>query len=205
MYAVALTGGIASGKSTAANYFGQLGAHIIDADIIARQITEPDQPAFKQIIDHFGPEYVTTEGIMNRQKLLETIFIHAHHRKWLENLLHPLILATMKSRVAEQRNTYCILVIPLLAEVGLEKNNNTYQRVLVIDCDPNLQKQRLLTRPQMTTILAEKILATQATRAERLAIADDIIENNGSITNLEQQIKAMHQQYLTCARAQGIV
>ena len=190
-YIVALTGGIGSGKSTVADAFSRLGITIIDADIIARQVVEPDTPALNAIKAHFGQAIINADGTLNRRKLRECIFSDSSEKAWLNALLHPIIHQETQRQIAAARSPYVLWVVPLLVENQL---HNKADRVLVIDVSPETQIQRTVARDQ-----AEQILAAQATRAQRLAVADDVIDNNGAPDAIASDVARLHAQYLTYA------
>jgi len=196
MLTIGLTGGIGCGKSTVAQYFRDLGITVIDADAIARELVAPEMEAFAAIYHRFGNDILTKDKQINRKKLREIIFADAEQRAWLENLLHPLILTEINLRKKNANSSYCVLMIPLL----LEKNvYHDIDRILVIDADENLQLKRVQQRDNLTAEQVKAILATQIPRQERLKLADDVVQNNGNLTNLEKQITALHQRYLQTA------
>ncbi|MCX8583581.1 MULTISPECIES: dephospho-CoA kinase [unclassified Gilliamella] len=192
-YIVALSGGIASGKSTIAHLFAQLGVPIIDADIIARQVVEVGTPALEQITKHFSQEILLENGELDRSQLREIIFNNDHERLWLNNLLHPIIAQETQKQFAQQTKPYVIWVVPLLIE------NNLHQladRVLMIDIPEALQLERLINRDRISESLAKKMVATQVCLTDRLAFADDIIVNDGDLESLKIQVDNLHKQYL---------
>lgn len=192
-YIVALSGGIASGKSTIAHLFAQLGVPIIDADIIARQVVEVGTPALEQITQHFSQEILLENGELDRSQLREIIFNNDHERLWLNSLLHPIIAQETQKQFAQQTKPYVIWVVPLLIE------NNLHQladRVLMIDIPEALQLERLINRDRISESLAKKMIATQVCLTDRLAFADDIIVNDGDLESLKIQVDNLHKQYL---------
>lgn len=192
-YIVALSGGIASGKSTIAHLFAQLDVPIIDADIIARQVVEVGTPALEQITKHFSQEILLENGELDRSQLREIIFNNDHERLWLNNLLHPIIAQETQKQFAQQTKPYVIWVVPLLIE------NNLHQladRVLMIDIPEALQLERLINRDRISESLAKKMIATQVCLTDRLAFADDIIVNDGDLESLKIQVDNLHKQYL---------
>ena len=195
-YIVALTGGIGSGKSTVADAFSRLGITIIDADIIARQVVEPNTPALKTIEDHFGQAILNADGTLNRRRLRECIFSDSAEKAWLNALLHPIIHQETQRQIAAARSPYVLWVVPLLVENQL---HNKADRVLVIDVSPETQIQRTVTRDRVSREQAEQILAAQATRAQRLAVADDVIDNNGAPDAIASDVARLHAQYLAFA------
>lgn len=198
-YCVGLTGGVGSGKSEVAAIFAGLGAGIIDTDVIAHELTRVRGPALESIRIAFGDDYLTTDGSLDRTRMREMVFADADARRRLEAILHPLIRARVADCLAGSTATYVILVVPLLVETGAYAE--WLDRVLVVDCAPARQIERIMHRPGMTELLAMQILAAQADRERRLAAADDVIDNSGSRSDLEARIRALHQSYLNGARA----
>lgn len=194
MQIIGLTGGIGSGKSTAARYFSELGIDVIDADVIAHALTTKNTPTLKKISEHFGSNILDPQGELRRDALRTIIFSNADERLWLENLLHPLILEEMFSRAKKATSAYCVLVIPLL----LEKNIKT-DRVLVIDCPTNIQIDRIRARDSLNMNQIDAMLQTQLSREQRLAQADDIIHNESTLAELHTQVQKMHTKYLQLA------
>ena len=199
---VALTGGIASGKSTVAALFARQGVPVIDLDEIAREVVAPGSALLTQVIERFGPGVRRRDGSLDRRALREIIFKDSGARRELEALLHPVIRARAAERSATAGGAYQIIIIPLLAESGAASQ---YDRVLIVDCDAALQRARLSQRDGASSELAAAALAAQASRAERLSLADDVINNDGETAALEPQVLELHQQYLRwaadCARA----
>ena len=193
MLTIGLTGGIASGKTTVASYFAKLGTTIIDADIIAREVVEPDTNAYKEIVQHFGKIITNDNRKLNREKLRKIIFNNEQERLWLENLLHPLIRTEIQKQIKTTTSNYCILVIPLLLEKGKAIK---VDRILIVDMSESLQEERLIKRDQLSKEQAHSILKAQLTRSERLRHADDIIINDGDFDKLELQIKTLHKKYM---------
>jgi dephospho-CoA kinase len=190
---IALTGGIASGKSTVAALFAGLGVPVIDLDEIAREVVAPGTPLLERVIEHFGSALRRADGSLDRRALRELIFRDASARGELEALLHPAILARAAERSAAAGGPYQIIVVPLLAETGAARQ---YDRVLVVDCAEPLQRARLAQRDGSTAGTVEAALAAQASRAARLALADEVIHNDGAATELAPQVRELHQQYL---------
>lgn len=199
MLTVGLTGGIGSGKSAAANHFATLGAPLIDTDIIARQVVEPGQPALAEIIQTFGVEALTADGQLNRPALRRLIFADPLKRRQLEALLHPRIRAEMLRQAALLTAPYAIFVIPLLVETGQQSLVN---RILVIDCDDGLRRQRLKQRDQMDDSEIDRAFAAQSSQSERLAMADEVISNNGDLLQLHRQVEKLHHHYSQLAAQQ---
>ena len=196
-YTVALTGGVGSGKSTVADAFAHLGVTVIDADIIARQVVEPGTPALSAIIDRFGSGICLPDGTLNRRGLREKIFAHAEDKAWLNALLHPLIGQQTRQEIAQATSDYVLWVVPLLVENQLHKNAD---RILVVDVTPATQLRRTMLRDNVPRELAEKMLAAQASREARLAIADDVIDNNGAPEAIVSDVARLHQRYLALAK-----
>ena len=192
-YIVALSGGIASGKSTIANLFAQLGVPIIDADVIARQVVEIGTDAYKLIVKHFSQEILLPNNEIDRSQLREIIFNNDHERLWLNNLLHPIIQEQTQIQIAQQTAAYVIWVVPLLVENNL---HNLADRVLMVDTPEQLQLERLIQRDNIDESLAKKMISSQISSQKRLTYADDIIVNNGDLTSLTAQVNKLHQQYL---------
>ena len=195
-YIVALTGGIGSGKSTVADAFSRLGITIIDADIIARQVVEPYSPALKAIEAHFGNETINADGSLNRRLLRERIFADPAEKAWLEALLHPLIHRETQRQIAEATSPYVLWVVPLLVENQLQQKAD---RVLVVDVSQETQLQRTVLRDKVSRQHAEHILAAQATREARLAVADDVIDNDGAPDAIASDVAQLHAKYLQFA------
>jgi len=196
-YRVGLTGGIASGKSTAAKFFGALGVPILDSDQIARDVVEPGQPPLGQLVERFGPSILTPDGHLDRPALREIVFSDPMARADLEALTHPAIGAAMEARSAEAGGPYQILVIPLLVEKNLSAH---VDRVLVVDCEEQLQLKRLRAREGSTLEQARAILNAQASRAARLKAADDVIHNDTDMNAVREQVAALHARYLDLAQ-----
>ncbi len=197
-FRVGLTGGIASGKSTVADQLAALGVPVIDTDVIAREVVEPGQPALKEIAERFGDGVITETGALDRAALRELIFAVEVARKLLEAILHPIIREETVRQANSAGGDYQVIVVPLLTESPLKL---FVDRVLVVDCDRETQLKRLMSRDGETATGAERILAAQANREERLEIADDVIRNQGELEDLAEQVADMHEQYLTLARA----
>lgn len=195
-YTVALTGGIGSGKSTVADAFTDLGITVIDADIIARQMVEPGQPALNAIAEHFGSELIAADGTLRRRALRERIFSHPEEKAWLNALLHPLIQQETQRQFQQATSPYVLWVVPLLVENRLYQKAN---RVLVVDVTPETQLMRAMQRDDVTREHVEHILAAQATREARLAVADDVIDNNGAPDAIASDVARLHASYLQLA------
>ncbi|NIY48029.1 dephospho-CoA kinase [Cedecea colo] len=197
VYTVALTGGIGSGKSTVANSFSRLGVTVVDADVIARQVVEPGQAALNAISERFGKEILLPDGSLNRRILREKIFSFPAEKRWLNSLLHPLIHHRTQTEIGNALSPYVLWVVPLLVENQLQQKAD---RVLVVDVSPEIQIARTIERDNVSRQHAEQILAAQATREERLAVADDVINNDGSPERVAAHVDRLHRQYLELAR-----
>ena len=196
MLVVGITGGIASGKTAASNRFAELGVPVVDADVIAHQIVEPGRPACKKVIEEFGPEIAIEDGGFDRAKLRKIVFADSKKKELLESILHPEIRNEILRQLSELSAPYAIVVIPLLAE---SKSGYPLDRVLVIDVPEDIQIERVKARDATTTEEAERIIRLQASRAKRLAMADDTIMNTGSIQSLNDSIDELHRKYLSLA------
>ncbi len=197
---IGLTGGIASGKSTAARRFSELGVPVIDADEAARAVVAPGTAGLTQVIARFGRGVLAENGELNRRALRDLIFGDPSLRQDLEHLLHPLIRADMDHRAQGAVGPYLILDIPLLIEAG---SHDRVDRVLVVDVDEAVQLQRIMTRDGSTLDQARAILASQTTRSARLAAADDVLLNTGTVMDLRQSVDRLHVGYLRLAAARG--
>ncbi|MBN3818184.1 dephospho-CoA kinase [Paraburkholderia sp. Se-20369] len=200
MFAVGLTGGIGSGKTTVADLFAARGATIVDTDLIAHRITAPGGLAMPAIEQAFGPEFVAADGSLDRAKMRSLIFSDDAARRRLEAITHPLIRAETDREGREAQGAYLMYVVPLLVESGSWKARA--DRVLVVDCDVETQIARVMRRNGFTREQVEAIVARQATRDARLAAADDVIVNDATTPDaLAAQVDALHQRYLACAAA----
>jgi dephospho-CoA kinase len=197
-FRVALTGGIASGKSTVAELFAAQGVPVIDTDVIARQVVEPGQPALADVVGEFGPEVLDTSGRIDRRRMRERIFGDPEARRRLEAILHPAIRAEMARQSLAAKGPYQVLVIPLLTEGG---NRDHVDRVLLVDVPEELQVQRLMMRDGVSREQARASLNAQATRAERLALADDVVRNTGRVDDLRQAVADLDAKYRRLAAA----
>lgn len=197
MLVIGLTGGMGSGKSTVAQLFAERGVPVIDADTLAKTLTEPNQPAFNQIIAHFPKYSILKNGRLDRAKLRDIIFSDPIEKKWLEQLLHPLIKAALQNNLQTIQAPYCLLVIPLLIETGPYP---FIDRILVIDTPPNLQIKRAAKRDRTNFKAIEGILKSQAKQTLRLKQADDVIKNDGKIEDLVPEVETLHLSYLKLAQ-----
>lgn len=192
---VGLTGGIGSGKSTVAGLFAELGAAIVDTDDIAHRLTRSGGDAIPALRAEFGERYIDGDGALDRAAMRALVFSDSTARHKLERLLHPLILARAQAELAQMDAApYAILVVPLLPQAPAFRR--LVQRVLVVDCDEATQLARVVRRSRLTEDEARAIVASQTPRAERLALADDVISNDGDLDGLADQIDALHRRYL---------
>ena len=192
-FVVGLTGGIGSGKTTVANLFAAEGITLVDADIVAREVVAPGSKGLEAIVNHFGAEILTPEGELDRAKLRQRIFSHPEEREWLNQLLHPMIRQEMLAQVEKATSAYVIMVVPLLFENGLDRLVN---RTLVVDISPELQINRTVKRDNVDAYQVNNIISSQCSRSEKLARADDIIDNQGEISTLKREVLALHQRFL---------
>jgi dephospho-CoA kinase len=199
MFAVGLTGGIGSGKSTVADLFAGLGTPVIDTDVIARQLTASGGAALPEIHALFGDMVMQTDGTLDRAALRRRVFADAAARHQLEDILHPRIRQAVGQTLATLGAPYVLIVIPLLVETGGYRD--VLNRVLVVDCPEDLQIARVMARSGLTHDEAAAILAAQAGRAERLAVADDVIVNTATPAALRADVATLHQRYLALAAA----
>lgn len=199
MFSIGLTGGIGSGKTTVANRLGELGASIVDTDLIAHRITAPGGIAMAPIEASFGAAYVSADGSLDRTRMRNLVFSDEGARRRLEAITHPLIRAETEREAREARGAYVVFVVPLLVEAGGWRERVT--RVLVVDCPIEVQIERVMRRNKLSRAEVEAIIARQATRDARLAAADDILLNDGASPDaLTGEIDALHARYLALAR-----
>jgi len=191
-FVVALTGGIASGKTAVSDRFAALGVPVIDTDVIAHQVVEPGQPALQEIARQFGSDILLPDGNLNRRLMRQLIFSDAAAKKQLEGILHPAIRLRVQQQIAAVTAPYCLVVIPLFTETG---SYDWVDRVLVVDVDEETQVQRVMRRDGVSREQALAALAAQASRASRLALADDVILNDGSIEELQTEVDRLHAEY----------
>ncbi|MBP2700575.1 dephospho-CoA kinase [Photobacterium lucens] len=197
---IGLTGGIGSGKTTVANLFADTyGIDIIDADIVAREVVEPNTSGLNAIIEKCGKEILLEDGTLNRAKLRDAIFSQPELKAWLNNLLHPLIREKMQQDINQSQSPYCLLVVPLMVENNLQTMTH---RLLVVDVDEQVQIERTQQRDNVSIEQIKNILASQASREQRLDAADDVITNNGDNKALVSQVEQLHLQYLKMSQDQ---
>ena len=199
MFVVALTGGIGSGKSTVADAFAALGVPVIDTDVIARELTAPGGAALNPVREAFGDAVIQPDGSLDRAALRQRVFSDAAARLRLEAILHPLIRQRVEQALSGLAARYALIVVPLLVETG--DYRDVLQRILVVDCPESIQVERVMARSGLAREEVAAILAAQATQAERLAIADDVIANTATPEDLRAMVAALHQRYLALAAA----
>jgi dephospho-CoA kinase len=195
---IGLTGGIASGKSTVTQRFSELGVPVIDADVASRAVVEPGTAGLQQIVQRFGSNILRPGGDLNRAALRAQIFGDPSLRKELEAILHPLIRTYMEHQAKDVVFPYLIMAIPLLIESGSPRDR--VDRILVIDVDDSTRMRRLLERDGSSLDQARAILASQASRESRLAAADDVLVNDGTVTDLRQAVDRQHARYLSLVK-----
>lgn len=188
---IGLTGGIASGKSAVADRLAQLGADIIDTDQISREVVAPGQPALVEIAEHFGSEVISEDGSLNRAVVREKVFANPDERKWLEELLHPLIRQTAMERAASSTASLAVLVVPLLFESGQYRQTDLN---VVVDVSVEKQRERVLARDGVDAEQVEQILKAQMNRDARLEKADRVIDNSGTLDQLRAQVDALYAE-----------
>jgi dephospho-CoA kinase len=194
---IGLTGGIGSGKSAAAEEFARLGARVVDTDAIAHELTQPGGSAIPGIVQRFGTGFLLPSGAMDRKRMRERVFADPLAKRALEALLHPMIRAESQRRIASATEPYVVHVVPLLVESPDYRLR--VDRVLVVDCPEEVQFDRVRARGGLAEHEARAIIRSQATRGERLAAADDVIDNDGSLDALRHQVTRLHARYLAMA------
>lgn len=195
-YVVGISGGIGSGKTTVTDLFTTFGIEVIDADVIAREVVKPGSPALKTIIDKLGHSVLDSSGSLDRAKLRTLVFNDSEIKNWLNQLLHPAIRQLMILQTQQAKSTYCLMSVPLLVENKLYEQ---LDRVVIVDVDEPTQLQRTLLRDKTNEQQIRAIMSAQATRQQRLAVADDVIDNNSKADDLDKQVAQLHQQYLQLA------
>lgn len=196
IYRVVLTGGIASGKTAVANAFTRLGVPVIDTDQLARDVVAPGTPALAQIVAAFGSHVLDANGQLDRRRMRELAFADAAQRATLEAITHPAIRAELARRSQHAGGPYQIHAIPLFVETGAKAG---YDRVLVVDCPEQVQIERLMKRDGVDLTQARRVLAAQASREQRLAVADDVVENTSTLEALNERVAQLHSCYLELA------
>jgi dephospho-CoA kinase len=197
-FVVGLTGGIGCGKSSTSQFFSDLGIDVIDTDVIARQLTQPNGSAISLIQNTFGSSVITADGALDRNKMRDLVFANSESRHKLEQILHPLILKAVIRRIKQSQAPYVIVVIPLLFETN--DYNHLIRHILVIDCDEQQQLLRTMERSNLSEQKVRSIMATQVTRETRIQKADDVILNNQDIEYLKAQILLLHHKYLALSK-----
>lgn len=200
-FCVGLTGGIGSGKSSAARLFEALGAGIVDVDNISHALTQPGGAAIAAIRSQFGPEYIASDGSMDRARMRERVFGDASAKTTLEAILHPLIGSAARTQAAQATQPYLMLVVPLLLEGNAYRD--IIQRIAVVDCSEAQQIDRTMRRSAISEQAVRAIMAAQLPRAQRLAGANDVLHNDGGEDDLRRQVAALHARYLDLAGAHG--
>ncbi|MEQ4562432.1 dephospho-CoA kinase [uncultured Acinetobacter sp.] len=193
-YIVGLTGGIGSGKSAASQWFEHQDIDVVDADVVAREVVQPGQPALKKIAQHFGDWVLQADGQLDRRALRDYIFQHPEARQQLEAITHPIIRQSILSQLQQAQSAYVILVSPLLFETGQDRMTH---RNLLVDVSEATQLKRASQRDAQSTEQIQKIIATQMPRSEKLKRADDVVHNEGTLDELYQQLMRLHTDYLT--------
>lgn len=193
-YIVGLTGGIGSGKSAASQWFEHQDINVVDADVVAREVVQPGQPALEKIAQHFGDWVLQADGQLDRRALRDYIFQHPEARQQLEAITHPIIRQSILSQLQQAQSAYVILVSPLLFETGQDRMTH---RNLLVDVSEATQLKRASQRDAQSTEQIQKIIATQMPRSEKLKRADDVVHNEGTLDELYQQLMRLHTDYLT--------
>lgn len=197
MLRIGLTGGIASGKTAVSDMFAAQGVPVIDTDRIARDVVQPGMPALEEIRRRFGDAVIAADGSLDRSELRKLVFENEQNRKAVEAILHPRIRRETLARSKTAGGPYQIIVVPLLVESPLQ---SFVDRIVVVDCDPQTQLQRLLSRDQENVEQARRMIAAQASREERLALASDIIDNGGDLADTQKQVEDLHRRFLRLAK-----
>lgn len=190
---VGLTGGIGSGKSAAANFFIELGVDLIDADDLAKNVLNKNSKGYKLFINEFGEQYLDNDKNIDRDLLRKTIFNDSDKKNKLENIIHPQVRSGIEEFIKSSKSDYCIVVVPLIYET---RSSSYYDRILVIDCDEEIQINRSAIRDNTENKEIKKIISKQASREERLSIADDVILNNRTLDSLKEEVIKLHKKYI---------
>ena len=192
-FVIGVTGGIGSGKTTVCNLFHELFAiPVIDADIIAKDVVKKNQPALRAIVAEFGEDILTDSGELDRPKIKNIVFSQPAKRKVLEQIVHPKVRKEMRLQISRVNKSYCLLSVPLIAE---STDKSIFDRILVVDCDEKIQMERVISRDRLANETVVAIMKAQASREDRLVIADDIIINNGPTSQLNDQVQLLHETY----------
>ena len=192
MLRIGLTGGIGAGKTEAANLFSELGVPVIDADRIARELVEPGTEAYEEVVATFGGDIVIADGSLDRKRLRDLVFHDAKQRKRLEAILHPRVRAAIVREVQALSSAYCVIVVPLLVESGMQ---DLVHRVLVVNAPRDTRARRVMSRDAIGADQAQSIMDAQANNALRLGEADDVLDNTGNLAELRQSILDLHRRY----------
>ncbi len=196
MLRVGLTGGVASGKSVVAAAFAELGAALVDTDAIAREVVARGTPGLEAVVAAFGESVLDEHGELDRRRLRALVFADAEARRRLEQITHPLIRSRTLEAADAAEGPYVIVAVPLLVETGFSE---LVDRVLVVDCPPEIQAERLVERDGMDAAAAQAMIAAQAERRTRLAAADDVIDNSGPLESTRAQVRTLHERYMRLA------
>jgi dephospho-CoA kinase len=196
-YCVGLTGGIGSGKSSAARLFQDLGGGVVDVDDISHALTQPGGAGIPGIIGQFGREYIAADGSLDRARMRDLVFKDPQAKTRLEAILHPLIGQQARDQVTHASQPYVLLVVPLLLE--RKTYQDLVQRIAVVDCSEQTQIERTMRRSQLSEAAVRAIMAAQISRADRLAKADDVLHNDGGENDLQKQVAVLHERYLELA------
>ena len=198
-FVIGVTGGIGSGKTTVCNLFHELFAiTVIDADVIAKNVVKRNQPALQAIVAEFGEGILTDSGELDRPKVKKLVFSHPAKRKILERIVHPEVRNEMRAQISRVNKSYCLLSVPLIAE---STDKSIFDRILVVDCNETIQMERVISRDRLANETVVAIMKAQASREDRLVIADDIIINNGPTSELNDQVQLLHETYQNLCNA----
>jgi dephospho-CoA kinase len=196
MKLIGLTGGVACGKTTVSSQFEALGVPVIDADLLAREVVEPGERGHRQVVEHFGKSILDESGAIDRRQLRQIVFSDQTERKWLESVVHPLVKERIQKRLAGIDAEYAVIVVPLLVESDML---DWFDRILVIDTEPQTQLNRLTARDAIDSALAERMMAAQTDRQKRLSCGDDILYNNSDLNHVALEVSRLHRRYSGCA------
>jgi len=202
-FIVGLTGGVASGKSEVGRRFQALGIPLVDADVAAREVVAPGQPALAAIVERFGPQVLLADGQLDRRQLREKVFADPQARQALEAITHPAIRQRLQQQCRAATSPYAVVAIPLLAEAGGRDAYAWLDRIVVVDAPEHVQHARLMARDEVDAELAGRMIAAQASRQARLAIADEVILNDGDPAHLDRAVAALDARFRALAAAAG--